>query len=115
MRHKEILMRAALALSVAGCARSSHIDVDPAGVTALHADLRLVGSETTWVTRGTGYELVGRSRTDLVALKSSLDRDAAVFHRVFPNDSIVPVVATVRRVLPPGKPYVGAAPVPPDT
>jgi hypothetical protein len=87
-------------------------NVTPAALAAVHADLRLVDNETTWVTRGAGYELVGRSKADLVTFQPALDREAAMFRRVFPIDSLVPVIATVRHQQPEGKPYVTAAPTP---
>src|SRR5471030_2341073 len=68
---------------------------DPVALAAVHADLRLVNGQTTWVTRGSGYELVGRSKADLAALQWQLDREGAVVHRVFLNDSLARVVVTV--------------------
>ena len=105
---------AAAALLSGGCAsRGRHsIENDPVALSALRAELRLVGSETTWVTRGQGYELIGRTKADLVALQSPLDREAAMIHRVFPEDTIAPLVVTVRRAVAAGKPFVSAAPYP---
>jgi hypothetical protein len=116
MTYKDLLILVAIGAVSAGCAHHARpIEVDPAAVAAIRADLRLVGGDTTWVTHGAGYELVGRTRTDLAVVQPSLDRDAAAFHRVFPNDSLTTVVVTIRRVLPPDKPYVSAAPIPPAT
>ncbi len=85
---------------------------DAATLSRLRADLRMVGSETTWVTHGPSYELIARSKADLAIAQPQLDEQAAAFKRVFPNDSLAPVVVTIRRVVPQGKPYVGTAPVP---
>jgi len=100
----------------AGCA--SHRvapENDPAALAALRADLRVVGGETTWVTHGKTYELVGRTRSDLLAAQPALDRAAAFYSQIYPRDSAAWVVATIRRAPAPGKPFVSAAPVPPDT
>src|SRR5262249_17844084 len=105
-----------LASIVTACAHGGRQqpDITPAVLAAVHADLRVVGHESPWVTRGAGYELVGRSKADLAAFQPALDREAAMFHRVFPIDSLVPVIAVVRRQQPEGKPYVTAAPTPAD-
>ena len=105
---------AAAALVSSGCAsRGRHsLENDPVAISAVRAELRLVGSETTWVARGQGYELIGRSKADLVALQSPLDREAAMIQRVFPEDTIARLVVTVRRVVAAGKPFVSAAPYP---
>lgn len=97
---------------LAACAGRQQPQVSPAAVAAVHADMRLVGNETTWVTRGTGYELVGRSKVDLAIFQPQLDRDADVLHRVFPGDTLAPLVVTVRRAPAEGKPFVPAAPIP---
>jgi hypothetical protein len=44
-----------------------------------------------------------------------LNRDAAVFARVFPGDTLRPIVAAIRTVAPEGKPFVARAPVPSDS
>ncbi|HEX3865484.1 MAG TPA: hypothetical protein VHV78_01990, partial [Gemmatimonadaceae bacterium] len=103
---------AALALS-AGCASHNvRPEVDPQALAHLDATMRLVGAETTWVAHGAGYELIGRTRVDLAAVKPQLDGEAAAFRKVFPKDTLVPIVVTTRRITPPDKPYVGPAPVP---
>ncbi len=106
----------AAALAIVGCASGGprSIETDPAAVEAVRAELRLVGGETTWVARGTGYELIGRSKADLVVLSSQLDREAAMIHRLFPADSIRTLLVTVRRAAAEGKPFVAAAPYPPS-
>lgn len=100
-----------------GCASGgAHApELDPAALAAVHADLRVVAGETTWVTRGAGYELVGRSKADFVALGPALDHEALMFQRVFPTDSFARVVVTVRHMPAEGKPFVSAPPVPTTT
>src|SRR4051812_32747432 len=75
---KSCVLAAAVLVS-SGCASRGRYspESDPVAIAAVRAELRVVGSETTWVTRGKGYELIGRSKADLVALQSSLDREAA--------------------------------------
>jgi hypothetical protein len=104
----------AAALAASGCASRGprSRENDPAAVAAVPAELRLVGGETTWVTWGTGYELIGRSKADLVVLPSQLDREAATIRRLFPEDTIANLVVTVRRAAAAGKPFVAAAPYP---
>ena len=102
----------ASAIILAGCSRQHVPQPSPAALAAVHAEMRLVGNETTWVTRGTGYELVGRSKVDLALFQPQLDRDADLMHRIFPGDTLTSVVATVRRAPAEGKPFIPAAPVP---
>jgi hypothetical protein len=101
-------------LAFLGCARHHVAQVTPAMLASVHADLRVVNGETTYVTRGTGYELVGRTKADLALMQPTLDRDATVMRRAF-GDSIAPVAVTVRRVAADGGPFVLAAPVPRTT
>ncbi|HET7551783.1 MAG TPA: hypothetical protein VFK04_10835, partial [Gemmatimonadaceae bacterium] len=70
----------------------------PTALAALNAEIRVVGSDTTWVVRGPGYELVGRSRDDLAQVQPALYRAAAMMERVFPADTLAPIVARVRRI-----------------
>lgn len=70
--------------------------------------------ETTWVARGRGYELVGRTRSDLAAVEPALERSATFLAQIYPADSVAPIVAAIRREVAPGKPFVTAAPVPSD-
>ena len=72
----------------------------------------MVAGETTWVARGDSYELVGRSRADIVVIQPQLDGEVAALRRVFPVDSLPQLVVTVRRVVPADKPYVTTAPLP---
>jgi hypothetical protein len=114
MNFTRLCALAVAALVSAGCASRGRYspENDPVALAAVRAELRLVGSETTWVTRGHGYELIGRSKADLVALQSPLDREAAMIQRVFPADTIAPLVVTVRRAVAAGQPFVSAAPYP---
>ncbi len=104
----------AAALASAGCASHARrsLETDPAAIAAVHAELRVVNGESTWVARGTGYELIGRSKAELVVLPAQLEREAAMIRRVFPEDSFPPLVVTVRRAAAIGKPYVQAPPFP---
>lgn len=114
MSHTTLFALVAAALVSSGCAsRGRHsLEDDPVAIAAVRAELRLVGGETTWVARGQGYELIGRSKADLVALQSPLDRQAAMIQRVFPADTIASLVVTVRRPVATGQPFVAAAPSP---
>ena len=56
--------------------------------------------------------VVGRSRGDIVLIQPQLDGEAAALKRVFPTDTLAPLVVTVRRVVPADKPYVTTAPLP---
>lgn len=47
-------------------------------------------------------------------MQPGLDRAAAFLAQMYPGDSVVPIVAAVRRAPAPGKPYVAVAPVPAD-
>jgi hypothetical protein len=100
---------------LSACSHNRAPETDPAALAALRADMRLVGSETTWVARGRGYELVGRSRSDLVAVQPSLDRAASYLAQIYPHDSVTAIVATIRRIPAPGKPFVAAAPIPTES
>src|SRR5262249_3133038 len=98
MKHKYFLILVGASAGVAACAHRSHsTGPDPVALAGVRADLRLVDGETTWVAHGSGYELVGRTRADILALQPALDRDAATFRRVFSSDSVPSVVVTVRR------------------
>src|SRR5881275_604525 len=99
-----------VAISVAFIACRSHpVDVTPAMLQSVRADVRFVDGETTFVTRGDGYELAGRTKTDLAFVQPMLDRDMAVMRRVF-GDSTVPVTVAIRRVGLDGTPLMLAAP-----
>ena len=117
MKQSDVLFRIAIIACTSACA--SHgprpPQTSPAALAAVQAEVRIVGGETTWVTRGRGYELVGRSKADLAAFQSQLDHESDAFRRVFPIDSQATVVVAVRRQSPEGKPFVAAAPVPQTT
>ena len=76
--------RALPMLALAGaCARNSGTD---AGTTPIPADvpaeLRVVAGESTYVTRGSGYELIARSRRDPGFVAPAVDHEIANFRRV---------------------------------
>jgi hypothetical protein len=72
---KRPLIVAAAGFAFVGC-RSHHVtEVTPAMLAAVRADVRLVNGETTFVTRGRSYELVGRTKADLAIVQPMLDRD----------------------------------------
>jgi hypothetical protein len=109
------LVATSIGAALSGCAsHQASPESSPAALAALHADVRVVAGETTWVTRGKGYELVGRTRSDLLMVQPGLDRATAFLSEIYPHDSISTLVATVRRAPAPEKPFVAAAPVPPD-
>ena len=111
---KRAFILAAAGFASVGC-RSHHInEVTPAMLAAVHADVRLVNGETTFVTRGRSYELVGRTKADLAIVQPTLDRDRAVLGRAL-GDSLVPVTVSVRRIAADGGPFLFAAPVPQTT
>ena len=111
---KRAFILAAAGFAFAGC-RSHHVtEVTPAMLAAVHADVRLVRGETTFVTRGRSYELVGRTKADLAIVQPMLERDRSVIGRAF-GDSLAPVTVTVRRIAADGGPFVFSAPVPQAT
>jgi len=92
---------AAVGVAIVGTACSSNHpspEPSPVALAALNAEPFVVGSDTTWVVRGAGYELVGWSQTDLALVRPSLDRAVAMMGRVFPNDTLAPIVARVGRI-----------------
>jgi hypothetical protein len=111
---KRVFILAAAGFAFVGC-RSHHVtEVTPAMLAAVHADVRLVDGETTFVTRGRSYELIGRTKADLAIVQPLLDRDRTVMGRAF-GDSLAPVTVSVRRIAADGGPFVLAAPVPQTT
>ena len=93
------IVAAGLAMAAAACASShSTPEPTPAALAALHAEMSVVGSDTSWVVRGNGYALVGRSEDDLAQVQPALERAAGMMQRVFPNDTLAPIVARVRRI-----------------
>jgi hypothetical protein len=112
--HYRTTAAVAVALFSAACGSAhsrANLDNAPA-IAALHANLRVLAAETTWVTRGTGYELIGRTKVDLAAVQPQLNAEAASLNRIFPNDTLTSLVVTTRRLAPPGKGFLGAAAVP---
>src|SRR6185503_16395090 len=114
-RLQTLLAAPGIALALAGCSHNAPApDANPQVLAALNAQLRVVHGETTWVTRGRGYELVGRNGGELAAVQPGLERAAAFLAQIYPHDSLAPIVVTLRRPTPPGKPLVAAAPTPAD-
>ena len=102
-----------LAALAAACAhRGAPIQTMPEAVD-VPAELRVVAGDSTWVTRGPGYELVGRTRRDLGMVQPIVDRTVANFRRVFPGDTTT-IIATVRPAPIAGQPFVAAPPTPAD-
>ncbi len=99
---------------LAACA-SSHKSAapDPKMLAAIPGDLRMMGAESTWVAHGVGYELVTRTKPELLPLISQLDDQSRFFTKVFGADP-GKVIAAVRRVGPPGSMPEASAPVPFD-
>lgn len=87
--------------------------LDPAMLASIPAELRMVGPETTWVARGIGYELITRQKPDVLPLIAAFDDQSRFFVKVFGAEPSK-VIATVRRVGPPGAALESAAPVPLD-
>ncbi|HET7622181.1 MAG TPA: hypothetical protein VFK39_09795 [Gemmatimonadaceae bacterium] len=107
------ILAVAVATAGASCA-SSHSTPEPQApaLATLNAEMRIVGSDTSWVVRGAGYELVGRSRDDLAQVRPALDRAARMMEQVFPSDTLAPIVARVRRIQPRGDSLTVPAAVP---
>jgi len=72
-------------------------ETTPSVVPPPNAELRVVGTDSTWVVRGTGYELSASSGTDLARVQPALDRAAAMMSRVFPRDTLVSLMVRIRR------------------
>ncbi len=86
---------------------------DPTILAAIPAELRMMGAESTWVAHGVGYDLVTRSKLEILPLMSQLDDQSRFFTKLFGADP-VKVIAAVRRVGPPGTAPEASAPVPFD-
>src|ERR1039458_5192782 len=101
-------------LLLAACA-SSHKTAAPDAkvLAAIPAELRMMGAESTWVAKGVGYELVARTKPEILPLMSQLDDQSRFFVKLFGADP-AKVVAAVRRVGPPGSMPEASAPVPFD-
>ncbi len=113
MNRFQSIVAVGVAMAGASCAsRHSTPEPQPPALAALNAEMRVVGSDTTWVARGPGYELVGRSRDDLAQVQPALDRAAEMMQRVFLADTLAPIVARVRRIPARGDSITMPAPVP---
>jgi hypothetical protein len=107
------IVAAAVALAGASCASGHSMpESQPPALAALNAEMRIVGSDTAWIVRGPGYELVGRSRDDLARVQPALDRAAEMMRRVFPADTLAPIVARLRRIPARGDSLTAPAAVP---
>ena len=73
----------------------------------------MMGAESTWVAHGVGYDLVTRSKLEILPLMSQLDDQSRFFTKLFGADP-AKVIAAVRRVGPPGTMPEASAPVPFD-
>ena len=99
MNRFQSIVAIGVAMAGASCASShSTPEPQPPAPAALNADMQVVGADTTWVVRGPGYELVSRSRDDLAQAQPALYRAAEMMQRVFPADTLAPIVARLRRI-----------------
>ena len=77
----------ALALLFAGAAAcasgGARPEENPAIVSAVDAQPRVVASETTWVNYGLGYQLVALSKRDIAAVDSSVAHQSKMYDQVF--------------------------------
>ncbi len=86
-------------IASSGCA-SSHASPETAPAALqppANAELRVSGTDSTWVVRGTGYQLSAPSGADLARVQPSLERAAAMMSSLFPGDTLAPLVVRVRR------------------
>ncbi len=113
MHSTRFLCVAAAPLAIAACSRPQP-DVTPAMLSAIHVEVRLINGETTFVTRGSGYELVARSKRELAMIEPRLDREAASIARVFGDTATpAPLIVALREITAQGiGSYTLAAPVP---
>lgn len=96
---KRVPLAAGLAAGLAACASSGPRppDQNPAIVAAVRAEPRVVSGDTTWVSRGAGYEIVAFTRRDIAAVDSAVARQSGVYHDLFGETPPV-VVVSVHRV-----------------
>jgi hypothetical protein len=99
MNRFQSIVAIGVATAGASCASShSTPELQQPALAALNAEMHIVGSDTTWIVRGPGYALVGRSRDDLAQVQPALERAAEMMQRVFPADTLAPIVARLRRI-----------------
>ncbi len=91
-------------------------DENPALVAAVHAEPRMVSGETTWVSRGPGYELVGFTKRDIADVDSAVARQSLVYSQLF-GQAPPEVAVTVHRISfgPKAPAYQPAPPLPPGS
>src|ERR1035437_3539087 len=100
-------------LVFSACASAHKSAPNAAILAAIPADLRMMGAESTWVAHGVGYELVTRSKLEILPLMSQLDDQSRFFTKLFDAEP-GKVIAAVRRIGPPGSMPEASAPVPFD-
>jgi hypothetical protein len=88
-------------LVLSACASGHNSAPNAAILAAIPADLRMMGAESTWVAHGVGYELVTRSKLEILPLMSQLDDQSRFFTKMFGAEP-ARIVAAVRRVGPAG-------------
>ncbi len=110
---KRFLMLAGAAVLAACASGHKSAKPDAAMLASIPADLRMMGAESTWVAHGVGYELVTRSKLEILPLMTQLDDQSRFFVKMFGADP-GKVIAAVRRIGPPGSMPEASAPVPFD-
>lgn len=112
-RQSRIALAAAICVT-AGCT-TGHKGAAPdqASLAAIPGDLRMMGTDSTWVARGVGYELVTRSKIEILPLMAQLDDQSRFYAKLFDAEP-AKVIAAVRRIGPPGTMPEASAPVPFD-
>ncbi len=68
----------------------------PAAIANVQAELRMVGSESTWVSRGDAFEISARSKRELAALLPQLAREDSLFRELFGTPPIFVQIAVAR-------------------
>jgi hypothetical protein len=107
-----VLGAVCLAVLAAACASHGRTPENAIPLSSIQADLRLVGTETTWVAHGPGYELAVRAKPAIALVQPELNAEFAMLARVFPSDTGSRLTIAVRQAQPEGQPFVLAAPVP---
>ncbi len=88
---------AAAALGACASGGPKTPDQNPAILAAVQAEPRVIAGETTWVTRGPGYDIVGFTKKDIADVDSAVARESKAFSDVF-GAAPPRVVASVHRV-----------------